>query len=474
MDDLAFLPAHVLADQIRSRARSAEEVARATFDRIAAVDGTVNAFCALRRDEAVAEARIVDARIARGEEVGLLAGVPFGVKDEQDIGGMATTFGSVPMRDHVPPRDSTLVARLRAAGAIPVGKTNMPEFGSTAFTKNRLFGVTRNPWNLERTPGGSSGGSSAAVAAGMIPLATGGDGGGSIRIPAAYTGLVGLKATYGCVPRGPLFFRDFVDTVCRGPLTRTVRDTALFLDVVVGDDPLDPDSKPHPGCSYLDQLETPPAALRVGYHPTLGYARVAPDVRRQVEAAVTTLGEALGMTVQTLETPLVDGGLAWAMLNCFEQHAKLAPEIEAHRDEWGRGYLKGVEYGGRLTAADIGTHQRTRLQLIEELARWFAEVDVLLTPTVPTTAFAARGPMPAVIDGQTLASPIHAVAFSYPFNLSGHPAISMPIGLGDDGLPVGLQIVTERNTEALLLRLARVCEQAIPFADHPREPRPGT
>jgi aspartyl-tRNA(Asn)/glutamyl-tRNA(Gln) amidotransferase subunit A len=473
MDD-AFQSAHEIAHQVRRRTRSAEEVVRAALARIEALDGEVNAFCALRAAEAVADARALDERIGRGEDPGALAGVPFGVKDEQDVAGLATTFGSVPMRDFVPERDSTLVARLRAAGAIPLGKTNMPEFGSTAFTKNRLFGVTRNPWNLERTPGGSSGGSSAAVAAGMVPLATGGDGGGSIRIPAAYTGLVGLKATFGCVPRGPLFFRDFVDTVCRGPLTRTVRDAALFLEAVVGCDPLDPDSVPRTGRSYLEQLDVPPTGLRVGYHATLGYARVAPDVRRLVESAVARLGEVLGAEVRELNTPLVDAGLAWAMLNCFEQHAKLAPKIEAHRDEWGRGYLKGVEYGGRLTAADFGTHQRTRLQLLEQTAALFAEVDVLLTPAVPTTAFAATGPMPDVIDGQRLASPIHAVAFSYPFNLTGHPAVSVPIGLGDDGLPVGLQIVTERHTEERLLRLARACEQAVPFGDYPAEPRPGT
>jgi aspartyl-tRNA(Asn)/glutamyl-tRNA(Gln) amidotransferase subunit A len=474
MDDMAFQSAHEIAHQVRRRTRSAEEVVRAALARIEALDGEVNAFCALRADEAVADARALDERIGRGEDPGALAGVPFGVKDEQDVAGLATTFGSVPMRDFMPERDSTLVARLRAAGAVPLGKTNMPEFGSTAFTKNRLFGLTRNPWNLERTPGGSSGGSSAAVAAGMVPLATGGDGGGSIRIPAAYTGLVGLKATFGCVPRGPLFFRDFVDTVCRGPLTRTVRDAALFLDAVVGYDPLDPDSVPHPGRSYLERLEQPPTGLRVGYHPTLGYARVAPDVRRLVESAVAALGEALGADVRELDQPLVDAGLAWAMLNCFEQHAKLAPKIDAHRDEWGRGYLKGVEYGGRLTAADFGTHQRTRLQLLEQTAALFADVDVLLTPAVPTTAFAAGGPMPDEIDGQRLASPIHAVAFSYPFNLTGHPAISVPIGLGDDGLPIGLQIVTERHTEERLLRLARACEQAVPFGDYPAEPRPGT
>ena len=471
MPDLAFLPAHAIAAAVRRRELSPVEVVDAALARIARIDPRINAFCALRGDEARAEARQLAERLARGEDPGPLAGVPFGVKDEQDVAGMVTTYGSVPYRNHVVRHDSTIVARLRRAGAIPLGKTNMPEFGSTAFTKNRLFGLTRNPWHLERTPGGSSGGSSAAVAAGLVPLATGGDGGGSIRIPASYTGLFGLKATFGRVPRAPFMFRDWIDTICRGPLTRSVVDAALFMDAVVGYDPLDPDSLPHPRHSYLDRLDEPPHGLRVAYSPTLGYARVEPDVRRQVEAAVDLLGDTLGVEVETIPDRITDAGLAWAMLNCFEQHAKLAPVLEKHRGEWGRGYLRGVDHGGRLGAADIGGFQRERLQLLEDVARIFARFDVLLTPTVPTTAFAAAGPMPAVIDGAKLDNPIHAVAFSYPFNLTGHPACTVPAGLADDGLPVGLQVITDRHEDHLLLRVARAFELARPFPALPQEPR---
>lgn len=467
MDDYTTLPAHALGAAIRRGEARAEDAVDAAFARIRAVDETVNAFCALREEAAREEARAIDAAVARGEDPGPLAGVPFGVKDEQDVAGMATTYGSVPMRDHRPTGDSTMVARLRTAGAIPIGKTNMPEFGSTAFTKNRLFGVTRNPWHLERTPGGSSGGSSAAVAAGEVPLATGGDGGGSIRIPASYSGLVGLKPTFGVVSRAPFYFRDWVDTVCRGPLVRCVRDAAVFLDAVVGYDPLDPDSVPAPARRHADALDDVPTGLRVAYAGSLGYGRVAPDVRREVEAAVADLGRTLGVAVEPIAPRLTDAGFAWAMLNCFEQRAKLAPMLEAHREEWGRGYLQGIDYAAKLTAAEIGDHQRTRLALVEEVARLFGEWDVLLTPTVPTTAFDARGPMPAEIDGARLESPIHAVAFSYPFNLTGHPACTVPVGLGDDGLPVGLQIVTERHAEHLLLAVAAALERARPFTARP-------
>jgi aspartyl-tRNA(Asn)/glutamyl-tRNA(Gln) amidotransferase subunit A len=467
MADAAWMPAHAIAAAVRRRDLSPVAVVQGALDRIADRDRVLNAFCALRADEALAEARALEARIARGDDPGPLAGVPFAVKDEQDVAGMATTYGSVPYRTHVVQHDSTVVARLRAAGAIPVGKTNLPEFGSTAFTKNRLFGVTRNPWNLERTPGGSSGGSSAAVAAGMVPLATGGDGGGSIRIPASYTGIFGLKATYGRVPRGPLAFLDWVDTVCRGPMTRSVTDAALFLDAVVGYDPRDPDSLPHPGRSYAADLDAPPRGLRLAYAPSLGYGAVAADVRREVDSAVETLGRALGVAVETVPLHLTDCGFAWAMLNCFEQHAKLAPVLDRHRDEWGRSYLRGVDHGGRLTAADIGAHQRDRLALVEEVAAVFTRCDLLLTPTVPTTAFAAGGPMPQEIDGQPLTNPIHAVAFSFPFNLTGHPACTVRAGFGDDGLPVGLQLVADRHQEHALLRAARAYERLVPFEGFP-------
>jgi aspartyl-tRNA(Asn)/glutamyl-tRNA(Gln) amidotransferase subunit A len=471
IDDLAFAPAHALAAAVRRRELSPVTVVEAALARIERLHPTLNAFVALRADAALADARALEQRLDRGEEVGPLAGVPFGVKDIEDLAGLPTTHGSVPFAGHVAERDSTQVARLRRAGAIALGKTNTPEFGCTCFTKNRLFGVTRNPWNLARTPGGSSGGSSAAIAAGLVPLATASDGGGSIRIPASYTGTFGMKPTFGRVPRGPFHFRDWVDTVCWGPLTRCVTDAALFLDCVVGQDAHDPDSLPQPGISYLDRLDEPPRDLRIAYSATLGYARVQSDVRREVEAAVRLLGETLGRPVDLLSERFTDVGVAWALLNAFEEYGRLAPLIEKHRTEWGRGFISGVDRGARLTAADIGTFQRERLRLLEETTLVFARYDLLLTPTMPTTAFAAGGPLPDAVDGEPLASPLHAVAFTYPFNMTGHPAATVRAGFADDGLPVGLQLVAARGREDLLLRVARVWERVRPFDGWPQEPR---
>jgi len=471
MDDIAFAPAHVLAAAVRRREVRAAELMTATLERIARVNPALNAFVALRADDALADAEALDERIARGTDPGPLAGIPFGVKDLEDVGGLPTTYGSVPFRTHVAVRDSTQVARLRRAGAVPVGKTNTPEFGYTAFTKNRIFGVTRNPWDTSRTPGGSSGGSAAAIAGGLVPLVTASDGGGSIRIPASYSGAFGLKPTFGRVSRGPFAFRDWTDLVCYGPLTRTVTDAALFLDAVVGPDPHDPDALPHPGFSYAARLDDVPPGLRLAYSPTLGYARVDPEVRHSVEDAIAVLERSLGRPVDLLSDRLSDAAAAWSGLCAFEQHGQLEPWIDAHHDEWGRGFLRSLQFGQRLTAANIGRFQRERLQLMEEVAAVFERHDLLLTPTMPTTAFAAEGPMPAVIDGEPLTSAMHALAFTYPFNLTGHPAATVRAGLSRDGLPIGLQLVAARGREELLLQVARAYERVRPFDGWPDVPR---
>ncbi|HEY6395226.1 MAG TPA: amidase, partial [Candidatus Binataceae bacterium] len=258
MAELTWKPAHELAEMIRKRQLKPSELMAATITRLESVNPKLNAFVALRAEQAMAEARALDEKIPKREELGPLAGLPFGVKDLEDAAGLPTTFGSKPFKSHMPEGDSVEVARLRAAGAIVLGKTNAPEFGYTGFTKNLIFGVTRNPWNLERTPGGSSGGSSAAISAGIVPLCTGSDGGGSIRIPACYTGCYGLKPSKGRIPETAMLkMQQWNDTAVVGPLTRTVRDAAMFMDAAVGYHPSDPDSLPHPGISYqaiLDRL----------------------------------------------------------------------------------------------------------------------------------------------------------------------------------------------------------------------------
>ncbi len=472
--DLAFASAHEIAAEVRARRLSPVDVVAAAIGRIERLNPVVNAFVALRADEALADARALAERIARGEDPGPLAGVPFGVKDLEDLAGLPTTHGSLPFRGHVASADSTQVARLRRAGAIPVGKTNTPEFGYTAFTKNRVFGATRNPWHLARTPGGSSGGSAAAVAAGMVPFATASDGGGSIRIPASYCGTFGLKPTFGRIPRGGFEMLDWIDTTVVGPITRSVVDAALYLDAVAGPDPLDPDSLPASSAPWTPRLDVLPAALRVGFSPTLGYARVAREVRIVVDAAVDVLAQALGCGIEPLPIALTDVGSAWGVLNAVELRARLGDLIERHRDAWGRGFLALLELGARLGPAELGAAQRRRTALVGELAQLFERIDLLVTPTLPSVAFDAGGPLPTGVDGQEFASPMHVVAFTYPFNLSGHPACTVRAGFTAEGLPVGLQLVADRGREDLLLQAARAYERLRPFDGWPTEPRVGS
>jgi aspartyl-tRNA(Asn)/glutamyl-tRNA(Gln) amidotransferase subunit A len=458
--DLSFSPAHVLADGIRAREIAPVELMEVTLRRIEAVNPRLNAFVVLRADEAMAEARALGERLARGEDPGPLAGLPLAVKDEEAVAGLPTTLGSIPFKNEVAAEDSPQVSRLKRAGAIVVGKTNLPEFGHTAFTSNRLFGTTRNPWNLERTPGGSSGGSAAAIAAGMVPLATGADGGGSIRIPASYTGTFGLKPSFGRVPKGWGKMLEFSDTIVWGPLTRTVRDAALYMDAVVGPHPADPDSLPHPGLSYVDTLDRLPTGLRAAFSPTLGIAVLARDVRHQVDAAVGAFAD-FGCTVEEFREPFPDVAIAWLTIFGAELFAKIAPLYEAHRDDWDEGFVRIIEVGRYATPDKLGEIQRTRAELNRCVARVFEHYDLLLTPTLPTAAFPAEGPLPLEIDGQE-ANPI---CFTYPFNFTGHPAVSVRAGLAEQGLPCGLQIVAPRHREDLLFQVARAYEQARPWND---------
>ncbi len=469
MSELWFKPAYELAAAIRARQLSPLELMEACLQRIEQVNPIVNAFIAMRPEEALAEARATAERIAGGEGAGLLAGLPFGVKELEDAAGFPSTHASVPFKDNWPERDSVQVERLKKAGAILLGKTNAPEFGYSPLTKNLLFGVTRNPWNPERTPGGSSGGTSAAIASGMVPLATASDGGGSVRIPACYTGCFGLKPTYGRVPRGPFQMLNWSDTICPGPITRTVRDGAMYMDAVVGHHPADPDSLPHPGISYVETLEQLPRRLHIAWSPTLGYARLQRDVRREVEQAIRVF-EKLGHDVEEREGGFRDPVLDWVRIANTEDYAQIADFIPEHRSEFGRSFLAITERAREVTPDVYGTAQRARADLVNYLWHLFERYDLLMTPTLPTEAFEAHGRWAPGIDGEPNTDPRRLISFTYPFNLSRHPAATVRAGLTDAGLPCGLQIVGPYHREELVLQASYAYEQERPWNDvWPRE-----
>lgn len=463
MTAICHQPAWELARQIRAKEISPLEVMQATLERIETSNPDLNAFVALRPQAALSEARRMTERIAAGEVAGPLAGVPLGVKDLEDTVGMVTSHGSIPFKDNMAQADSIQVARLKAAGAIVVGKTNTPEFGFTGFTKNRLHGITRNPWDHKRTPGGSSGGSAAAIAGGLVPLCTASDAGGSIRIPASYSGCVGLKPSFGRIPAGPQPFVSYSGLIAMGPVTRTVSDAALYLDCTAGPHWADPASLPRPRRSYLKAIDELPGGLKIAFSMDLGYARVAEEIWKRVTHGITAFEE-LGHAVEEWPGSLPDTAGAWSEMICTDMVAQLRHLPEAAREAVGRTLLLAVDRTRTLTVEALTAHQVLRAELNQRLGELFEAFDLLLTPTMPTAAFAAGGPPPAEIDGQPIPL-MGAVALTYPFNFSGHPAVSVPCGLTSHGLPVGLQIIGPRHRDDLVLQAARAFEKAKPWDD---------
>jgi aspartyl-tRNA(Asn)/glutamyl-tRNA(Gln) amidotransferase subunit A len=355
------------------------------------------------------------------------------------------------------------VARLRAAGAVPVGKTAAPEFGTLNFTKTKVFGVARNPWNPQRTPGGSSGGSAAAVAAGLVPVATASDGGGSTRIPASFCGLVGFKPSHGRIPHpGP----TGSETSVFGLLTTTVADSARHLDVTAGPDDRDRFSLPPPAVGYESVIESlPVAGLRARWSPDLGFARCDPEVRALAEQAAQRLAAAAALAIDDEPIHLTDPVRAWlgagAMDLWFSLDDGMWPGVREDLTRYVRTVLEQTE---EYTLPRYAGAVRRREALVADAARLFDDVDVVLTPTTAVPAFAAEGPPPDVIDGEP-ARPLGASAtpFTMLANLCWNPAVSVPAGLTADGLPVGLQIVARRHHDEVPLRLARVWEQTQPW-----------
>ncbi|SRR5579875_161671 len=468
MSGLHWKSAVELAAMIQRRELKPSELMEATAARIEALNPKLNAFCALCLERALEESKAMDERLARGESLGPLAGLPLGVKDLEDAAGLPTTYGSVPFKDNIALQDSVQVRRLKAAGAIVVGKTNTPEFGHAGFTKNLLFGVTRNPWNLERSPGGSSGGSSAAVASGMVPLVTASDGGGSIRIPACFTGSFGFKPSQGRIPIAPWQgVRDWTDIVVVGPITRTVKDAALYLDVTCGYHPADPSSVPRPGVSYLETLERLPKKLRIAFHPDFGRAKLQPDVAREVRKAAEVFSS-LGHDVDELKDTVIETGPQWSRLFFVRYHVLLRDWIEKDRAKFNRTFLASIERAARLTWEDVVECEKVRSKFNQWLEDLFARYDLLLTPTLPIEPYPADGPSISVegrsID-EVMAQALSLIVFTYPFNFSGHPASSVRAGFTDSGMPCGLQIIAERYRDDLVLQASYAYECARPWND---------
>lgn len=447
-----------LAAQVRGGERSARELTEAALGAIEAHDGAIHAFIALDAEAALDQADVIDARRAAGEDIGPLAGIPIGVKDLEPAAGFVTTYGSFQHVDDAPAtRDSALVARLRAAGCIVLGKTNTPEHGWKAETQNPTFGATFNPWNLERSPGGSSGGTGAALAGGLVPLATGSDGGGSIRIPAALGGLSCLKPTQGLVPIDARGVPGSGLLGVKAPMARRARDVAYALDAVVGPHPLDPFSLPAPDAAFYPQIAgevAPPA--RVVWAPTMGY-----DVDREVldicTAAVRTL-ESLGTEVVQIDDVFSDDPVftflaIWTIMRLRAQGDLMGtPDF----DRLDPGLAEQIIYASKLGPAAFADALDRSWAYSAELADVFEVAPLLLCPTVAgQTPYSQKQ---GTIDG---AENLTWVRFTYPFNLTRYPAGSVNAGFTTDGMPVGLQIVAPHRADLDVLKTMVVLEDAL-------------
>lgn len=460
-EDIAYLPAAELTAAYARGEVSPVEVIRAVLDRIERLDPEVNAFCLVDADAALRDARESEGRWHRGQPRGLVEGVPASIKDMFLTRGWPTLRGSRAIDpDQQWREDAPVAARLREHGAVLVGKTTTPELGWKGVTDSPLTGVTRNPWDTGRTPGGSSGGSAAAVALGMGPLSVGTDGAGSVRIPASFTGVFGMKPTYGRIPMYPA--SPFGTLSHAGPLTRTVGDAALMLDVLSGPDSRDWSALAPPTGSYVEYLNDGVAGLRVAYSRTLGYADVAPDVADAVDAAAETFAE-LGAHVEPADPGFADPVEAlYVLWSCgaAKSVAAFTPDQRAVLDP---GLAEICASGARASAMEYLDATARRMDLGRLMGGFHDTYDLLVTPTMPITAFAAGQEVPDGWPGRRWTS---WAPFSYPFNLTQQPAASLPCGFTGDGLPVGLQVVGPRHADARLLAACRAFEQARPWSHH--------
>jgi len=445
-----------------ARRTTALAMVEEAFDRIARLDPALNSVVALREAEARAEAAALDAAIAGGERAGPLAGVPVLVKDLEDVAGMITTQGSRLFEDSAPATaDSLIPARLRAAGAIIVGKSNLPEFATEGFTDNLVFGPTRNPWAPDWSPGGSSGGSAAAVVAGLVPIATATDGGGSIRIPAAFCGLVGLKPTHGVIGRWPP--HDWIDFSTFGPFATSVADLRLLMSVESGPVPGDPTARP---AGWLGPATPPPARLYAA-HRTSDLGPLPPAIERSFEDAVRAFADVLGMSVTWMEPRefFADGDpdLDWFTLATVEHVAALGRE----RVERSLGLMHPATRAFMESGLGIGIEQylaarRRRFSFVRRMDELLGTSNLLLTPTVATEGWDVHGRLTPGTGPGMLPAEVFSTAVQ---NVTGHPAISLPAGISSNGVPFGLQVTGPRHADDLLLTVAEAWEATHPWPE---------
>jgi aspartyl-tRNA(Asn)/glutamyl-tRNA(Gln) amidotransferase subunit A len=452
-DELHWLPATALLSMYARKQTSPVEVTRAVLGQLKRLNPKLNALNLVDEAGALASAEASSARWAKGTPTGRLDGVPVSIKDILLTKGWPTLRGSKLVDPNQAwTEDAPCTARLREAGAVIIGKTTSPEFGWKALGDSPLTGVTRNPWDLERTSGGSSAGAAAAVAAGIGPMSMGTDGGGSIRIPASFCGIFGLKPTFGRVPAYPL--SPFGAVAHLGPMTRTVGDGALMLNVIAGHDARDPWVVPRGDADFRVGLEGGVRGLKIAYSPTLGYAKVDPEIRAALDRVAQKFAE-LGAQVEVVDPGFANPRDAFLVLWCSGAAKVVSGFPETKRSQMDPGLLASAEIGMRTSAVDYLSADAVRNEVCQAMIRFHDTYDLLLTPTVAVPA------LPVSQDLNEPATEKHWIdwtPFSYPFNMTRQPAATVMCGLTKSGLPIGLQLVGRYHDEATVLRAARAFE----------------
>ena len=457
-DDLIGMTATEAVMYLAAGEVSPTELLEAALTRHQEVDGAINAIPTLCVKRAQICAEEIAAMPVPDDGRPWLAGLPIVVKDLVDVKGVRTTKGSLIHKDRVAEVSDILVDRLEERGAVVLGKSNTPEFGAGAHTFNEVFGMTRNPWDLTKSAGGSSGGSAAALASGQVWLATGSDFGGSLRNPASFCSVVGFRASPGRVPRGPRT-HSFGTMSIEGPMARTVADAAMMFDCQTGDHPLDPLSLPAPEVPFSATLESAPPPVRIGYSPDLGgITPVAGAVRDILAAAISSLQRS-GFDVVEAAPDFNDANEIFAVLRAEQFVTNFGQLLDSHPDALKPDIVWNIEQGRKLSADDIGRAERGRSKLFHRVAQWFEDFDLLLCPAAIVPPFDAEERYVNQVDGNTFDNYSQWMAICYAIPLTGCPALSVPCGFTEGGLPIGLQIVGKPRGERTLLAAAHRFEQ---------------
>jgi len=467
-EDICFMSAFEMREKIKSQELSSIEITETIIERIKKINPIINAYCTPTFELARETAKKADEAVKRSETLGLLHGIPTSIKDLMQTKGIRTTFGSKLYEDFIPEQDDVAVQRLIASGCVILGKTNTPEFGAIALTNNKIFGETKNPWDIERNSGGSSGGAASAVAGGIGPLALGSDGGGSIRVPSSCCGVYGLKPTFGRIPSYPRIGIHFISMDHYGPIVRYVKDAALMLNTLKGHHPGDFNSFPDDDIDYVKVIDDKPKKLKIGYSMTLGFWKALDEeVKENVLNGVKKF-EQFDWEVEEAELKIKNPDSSFKTLVSIGYAYDLQKDYNNRLEDLSPDLIGSIRLGLDNTAMNIGKARERRKLVYEIMYQYFKKYDVLITPTLPCPAikpgWSETGTAFPTI-GKKALNITSWMTYTYPFNMTGLPAASIPSGWTKSGLPIGMQIIGKRYDEKTVLQVSKAFEEVSPWQD---------